>query len=167
MAAGVAGIGVALARVPELSLALTQGGAAFLGWYGVEALRRAASPGAMLADRAAGPSSLRATLGRAAGFTLLNPRVYLDTVLLVGAVGAAQAPDARPWFLVGACLASGAWFASIGYGARSLGPLFARPASWRVLDGLVGATMLVLAAALAGRAIGAITAAPAVAAALR
>ena len=75
--------------------------------------------------------------------------LYLDTVMLVGAVGAQQAPALRPAFLVGACSASALWFAGLGYGARWLAPWFARPAAWRVLDTVIGLTMLVLAALLA------------------
>jgi L-lysine exporter family protein LysE/ArgO len=149
MTAGVVGVGAALGRLPGLVLALTAGGAAFLAWYGIGALRRAARPGALSAAGTSGATSLPGALARAAGFTFLNPHVYLDTVLLVGAVGAAQAPGAQASFLAGASLASFAWFAGLGFGARLLAPLFARPAAWRVLDGAVGATMLALAAGLA------------------
>jgi len=83
-----------------------------------------------------------------AGFTFLNPHVYLDTVLLVGAAGAAQPAPVRPLFVAGAIAASFLWFAALGYGARLLAPVFARPAAWRVLDTLIGALMLALAASL-------------------
>lgn len=97
---------------------------------------------------------LGAALARAASFTLLNPYVYLDTVLLVSAVGASQPPGGQPAFVAGAGLASALWFAALGYGARLLAPLFVRPAAWRVLDALVGATMLAIAAGLAANGIG-------------
>jgi L-lysine exporter family protein LysE/ArgO len=74
--------------------------------------------------------------------------VYLDTVLLMGSVGARQPADARAWFIGGAAAASSVWFASLGYGARLLAPLFARPRAWRVLDSMVGVTMLALAGLL-------------------
>lgn len=152
IAAGVAGLGAVLERLPGLAIALTLGGALFLGWYGIGALRRALRPaGGLAADGLAGPLSLGAALARTAGFTLLNPHVYLDTVLLVGAVGASQPTGGQAGFVVGAALASALWFAALGYGARLLAPLFARPAAWRVLDALVGGTMLTLAAGLALR----------------
>ncbi|GGE22454.1 amino acid transporter [Aureimonas endophytica] len=147
IAAGVAGIGAFLAAAPQLTRLLALGGAGFLGWHGFVALRRAAAPGAVALEQAGG-----LTLGRAlaatAGFTFLNPHVYLDTVLLMGAAGSAQAPALRPLFVLGAASASFAWFAAIGYGARLLRPLFLRPGAWRVLDILVGLTMLALAASL-------------------
>ncbi|GGC13892.1 hypothetical protein GCM10011494_35900 [Novosphingobium endophyticum] len=93
-------------------------------------------------------------LGATAGFTFLNPHVYLDTFLLMGMAGAAQPAAARPLFVAGAVTASFAWFAALGFGARLLEPLFARPAAWRVLDVIVGATMLVLAGTLLAGAIG-------------
>jgi L-lysine exporter family protein LysE/ArgO len=155
MAAGVAGLGAALDRLPGLTTALTLGGALFLGWYGLSALRRATRSADALTAEASGEAlTLGAALARTAGFTLLNPHVYLDTVLLVGAVGAAQPPGGQAAFVGGAGLASALWFAMLGYGARLLAPLFRRPSAWRVLDALVGVTMLALAATLVAHGIG-------------
>ena len=148
MAAGVAGLGAAIGRVPGLTSALTEGGAAFLAWYAFGALRRAIRPDVMATDPAGRAMPLRVALGRAAGFTLLNPHVYLDTVLLMGAVSAAMAVGERPGFLLGAALASTVWFLALGYGARLLAPLFRKPAAWRLLDGAVAVTMMVLAVML-------------------
>lgn len=148
IAAGVAGLGTLIGAAPALTGALTLGGALFLGWYGLSALRRALRPGALAAEDAAVAPGRRAVLLRAAGFTLLNPHVYLDTVLLVGTVGATHAPAAQPAFVAGAALASLLWFVALGYGARLLAPLLARPGAWRVLDLMVGAAMLALAAGL-------------------
>lgn len=138
IAAGVCGLALVLGNLPRLTALLTLVGATFLSWYGLRSLRRALRP--QLLDSAAGsaPLSLRAAVAHAAGFTLLNPHVYLDTLLLVGSIGARQPADARVWFVGGAAAASGLWFTSLGYGARLLAPLFARPRSWRVLDSLVG-----------------------------
>jgi L-lysine exporter family protein LysE/ArgO len=151
MAAGVAGVGGALQAAPALAFGLTVGGAIFLLAYGLRALWRALRPQVLVAapDHVALP--LRSVLLQAAAFTLLNPHVYLDTVLLVGSIGAQQPAGARGWFLFGAGLASVSWFSAIGFGARLLAPWFAKPTSWRILDGAVGATMLLLAAALVQR----------------
>lgn len=151
--AGVNGLGAILSLVPGLSLALSLGGAAFLAWYGVSALRRAASPEALaLADQ---PSiTLGAALAGTAAFTFLNPHVYIDTVMLMGAVGASLPAPERPLFMAGAALASLSWFSALGFGARFLAPLFARPAAWRVLDIVIGAVMLLLAASLLFGALG-------------
>lgn len=148
IAAGVAGLGAALEHVPDLVTLLTFGGAAFLACYGLAALGRAASPARLVTDAAGTGPSLGGALARVAGFTLLNPHVYLDTVLLVGSVGAAMPAGAQIPFVAGAGLASTGWFAALGFGARGLAPLFARPAAWRVLDLIVGVIMLCLAAGL-------------------
>jgi len=153
IAAGVAGLGAVLGRLPGLVTVLALGGAAFLGWYGLTALCRAARPEQLVADRAGAALSLGAALAQVAAFTLLNPHVYLDTVLLVGSIGAAQPAGAQAPFVVGAGLASATWFAALGFGARLLAPLFARPVAWRVLDLGVGVTMIVLAAGLLGYAL--------------
>ncbi len=151
IAAGVSGVGAFLAAVPQLTTMLTIGGAAFLGFYGFKALRRMAVPDAM-AVTAGGGMTLGRAIAATAGFTFLNPHVYLDTVLLMGAAGATQPAALRPLFVAGAASASFAWFAALGYGARLLMPLFARPAAWRMLDGLVGITMFTLAGSLVLRA---------------
>lgn len=145
--AGVNGLGGLLALVPGLSLALSLGGAAFLGWYGVSALRRAARASTMVAGGGAA-MSLGAALAGTAAFTFLNPHVYIDTVLLTGAVGAALPASERPLFIAGAVSASIAWFSSLGFGARLVAPLFARPGAWRALDLAVGLMMLGLAGSL-------------------
>lgn len=151
MAAGVAGLALLIGQLPGLELALTLGGATFLTWYGVAALSRAARPRALSAEGEDTPT-LAATLAKVAAFTFLNPHVYLDTVILVGAIGASQPEAGRVTFVAGAALASALWFASLGYGARLLAPVFARPGAWQALDLVIGATMLILAAGLILRA---------------
>lgn len=145
--AGVSGLGGVLALVPGLSLVLALGGAAFLSWYGISALRRAASPSALVIGAEAG-MTLGAALAGTAAFTFLNPHVYIDTVMLMGAVGASLPATERPLFMAGAVVASVVWFTSLGYGARFLAPLFAKPIAWRVLDVTIGVMMLTLAASL-------------------
>ena len=152
IAAGVGGIGALLGAMPQLTVALTVGGALFLGWYGLMAFRRMMTPEAMSVSTQGGGTLARA-LGATAAFTFLNPHVYLDTVLLMGAAGSAHPPALRAVFVAGAATASIAWFAALGYGARILTPLFARPSAWRVLDAVVGVVMLALAASLFGRAV--------------
>jgi L-lysine exporter family protein LysE/ArgO len=153
ISAGVAGLATVLGSAPILTMALTIAGTLFLLWYGLRALRRALQPRSL---RAAGSMrvSLRGAVAQAAAFTFLNPHVYLDTVLLMGSIGARQPADSRLWFVGGAALASGVWFAALGFGARLLAPLFSRPRAWQVLDVLVGATMLALAAALVRQTLG-------------
>jgi L-lysine exporter family protein LysE/ArgO len=148
ISAGVAGLAHVLGRAPVLTLALTFAGAIFLVWYGALALARAFKRQSLHAASGAERLSLRAAILQAAGFTFLNPHVYLDTVLLMGSIGARQPSDARMWFVGGAAAASGAWFTSLGFGARLLVPMFARPRAWQVLDVLVGTTMLLLAVSL-------------------
>ena len=127
---------------------LTIAGSAFLIWYGIRALQRALLPQSLRAAAGNEPLSLGNAMAQAAGFTLLNPHVYLDTVLLMGSIGTRQPPDMRIWFVGGAACASGVWFTTLGFGARLLAPIFARPRAWQVLDTLVGLTMLFLAVVL-------------------
>jgi L-lysine exporter family protein LysE/ArgO len=145
MAAGVAGLAAVIGSQPGLARVLAGGGALFLLGYGLRALWNARAPGALQATN--GPAfSRRQALLQVAGFTLLNPHVYLDSVLLIGTIGAQHAgAPARAAFVGGCVLASAVWFTALGYGARRLAPLFARPRAWQVLDALVGLTMLVLA----------------------
>ncbi|MGC4394937.1 LysE/ArgO family amino acid transporter [Hydrogenophaga sp. T2] len=148
IAAGVLGMAQLLGDRPALARTLALAGAAFLAWYGLRALGRARQAHRLQA--AEGGHGLRAgaALAQAAAFTLLNPHVYLDTVLLVGSIGAQQPGLLRAWFIAGASTASALWFCLLGFGARWLAPLFARPRAWQVLDALIGLTMLGLAATL-------------------
>ncbi len=146
--AGVLGMAQALGNHPALARALALAGAAFLALYGWQALRRARQPNRMqLPEGGAGLSRMGA-LAQAAAFTLLNPHVYLDTVLLVGSIGAQEPAALRGWFVAGASTGSLLWFGLLGYGARWLAPWFARPKAWQVLDLLIGVTMAVLAVLL-------------------
>ncbi len=145
--AGVAGIGTVVERAPAVLVVLRWLGAAFLLGYGLLAARRALRGGHLeaAADRQLGPS---AVLGTALAFTWLNPHVYLDTVLLLGSVANTHGTTGRWWFGAGASLASAVWFAALGYGARTLSPVFRRPGAWRVLDGGIAVMMVALAASL-------------------
>ena len=146
--AGVVGIGAIAAQSPVLRMAMIWGGAGFLLIYGALKIRAAVRPGAMPAGTDAAHQSLRATILMALAFTWLNPHVYLDTLGLVGAIGAGFAPGLRPAFAGGAILASFVFFFGLGYGARLLTPVFATPGAWRVLDLIIGAVMWALAAML-------------------
>lgn len=146
--AGVLGMAQALGERPGLARALALGGAAFLAFYGVQALRRALQPQQLRAAASAPGLGRAAAVAQAAAFTLLNPHVYLDTVLLMGSIGAQQPAGLRGWFVLGASVASVCWFGLLGFGARWLAPWFARPRAWQVLDALIGLTMFVLSALL-------------------
>jgi len=146
--AGVFGMAQALGERPGLARAMALAGAAFLAFYGWRALQRARQTSQLTAAEGGVGLSRGAAMAQAAAFTLLNPHVYLDTVLLVGSIGAQQPDALRAWFAAGASTASLTWFAALGFGARWLAPLFARPKAWQVLDGLIGLTMWVLAVLL-------------------
>jgi L-lysine exporter family protein LysE/ArgO len=146
--AGVAGVGVLVENAGWALDAVRWLGVAFLTVYGVTSLWRARSPEALRAADAPA-SSLGGVAARALALTWLNPHVYLDTVLLLGSLAASHGPGGRWWFALGAGLASVAWFLGLGYGARLLSPLLARPRAWQVLDVLIGLTMLTIAVSLA------------------
>jgi L-lysine exporter family protein LysE/ArgO len=145
MGIGVFGLARWAAPHPLLLSGLVVVGAAFLLAYGWSAARRAWAVQQLSVDMRHVEVGVRGVVLQTLALTLLNPHVYLDTVMLVGAVGAQQAEGARAVFLAGAGLASALWFAGLGYGARWLAPLFEKPIAWRCLDALVALTMWVLA----------------------
>jgi L-lysine exporter family protein LysE/ArgO len=147
---GVAGLGTLVQREPVLLALARWGGALFLAGYGLLAARRAFSDH-RLAGGQGEPLSLRAAILACLGFTYLNPHCWLDTVVLVGSLSAQQPDGLRYVFGAGAASASVVWFFALGYGARLLAPLFARPLAWRVLDGGIAAVMWSLAATLLWR----------------
>lgn len=138
---GVGGLSASLGRNPLALEGLAAAGASFLGWYGFNAARRACSNQSLSAASAGAAQSARGVLLQTLAVSLLNPHVYLDTVLLIGSVGVQQPAPLRPAFLAGVWTASLGWFTSLGFGSRLLAPVFARPIAWRLLDALVAVVM--------------------------
>jgi len=150
IAAGVGGGGLLFAAVPWLVEVVRWIGAAFLLLYGLFAARRALRRSRLETADAASPktASTLAVAATCLALTWLNPHVYLDTVLLLGTVANTHG-DARWAFAAGAGLGSILWFSALGFGARLLAPLFARPIAWRVLDAIIAVVMIALAISLA------------------
>ena len=146
MAAGVAGFGALITAHPQVVTLARFGGAAFLIVYGMLAARRAWRPSGLTPSQA-GPSRLAGVVLTCLAFTFLNPHVYLDTVVLIGALSN-EHRDGRWLFGVGAAVASAVWFTTLGFGAGRLRGLFARPTAWRILDGLIAVTMIALGVAV-------------------
>jgi L-lysine exporter family protein LysE/ArgO len=142
--AGVLGFGAIVKAYPQIELIARFGGAAFLIAYGLKSFYAAyRSDQALVAEGATASSALKVALTCLA-FTWLNPHVYLDTVFLLGAISV-QYGEQQDLFGIGAVCASFVFFFSLGYGARVLRPLFAKPKAWRVLDLMIGAIMITLA----------------------
>jgi L-lysine exporter family protein LysE/ArgO len=151
IAAGVIGAGAVLTRLPSLLTAVRVLGGAFLIGYGLLAARRAARPSPLLSGTSRQGNGTRATAATCLALTWLNPHVYLDTVVLLGAI--ANTHHGQRWpFAAGAAVASATWFFSLGYGARLLRPVFARPTAWRILDSGIAAVMLTLGTLLIANA---------------
>lgn len=148
VALGVAGMAQMLARYPSLAQYLTLGGAAFLLTYGLFAFRRMwlAPDAAMGAQEPqSAPRGMMSVLAALAAITLLNPHVYLDTVLLMGSIGAQQEGAGRWSYVIGAASASCLWFVLLALAGRRLRHWFANPRAWQVMDGITGVMMLMLA----------------------
>jgi L-lysine exporter family protein LysE/ArgO len=145
--AGVAGFGLLSAKAPWLGEAMRYAGAAFLLAYGALRFRAALRGGEALVPAAAAPASLSRVVGTTLLLTWANPHVYLDTLMLIGSIAAQYAPHGAA-FGTGAALASAVFFSALGFGARLLAPLFARPAAWVVLEVIVGVTMWAIALGL-------------------
>lgn len=144
---GVTGVGSVVASNPTLGSIAAWGGAAFLIWYGLGAFRAALKGGSLETGGEMG-RTLQRTLMLALAVTLLNPHVYLDTIVLMGSVsGQFPVPD-RYVFGMGAATASCAWFFLLSLGGQMLAPVFRRDVTWRVLDGVVCLTMWTIAASL-------------------
>lgn len=145
--AGVAGMGALISASPIFLAIATWGGAAFLLIYGAKALKAAINPGALrLKER--GIDSLHKAIGTTLALSLLNPHVYLDTVILLGGLGGRYPGYEGYWFGAGAASFSFLWFFTISFGAKALTPVFRSPNAWRILDLLVCLTMWSIAAIL-------------------
>jgi len=142
IALGAGGFGTIVASSPGLLAFALWGGAAFLFCYGIRSFRSAVRPGALTTGGESKEGEGRAAVVAATlALSLLNPHVYLDTVLLLGSLAGRFGGHSRILFAIGVMAASFVWFYGIGYGARVFAPLFSKPIAWRVLDILVGCTM--------------------------
>ena len=146
---GIAGAGAVFEQFPWLVELVRWAGAAFLATYGVLAARRALRPAptGLEGDKGRDGITVATAIATCLALTWLNQHVYLDTVVLLGSIGSTHG-DGRWAFAVGAGIASILWFAALGFGARLLAPLFARPLAWRILDGVIALMMLALAVML-------------------
>lgn len=152
MTAGVLGVGALLAASPMLALALALGGALFLFVYGGRAFYKAFGPAAALDSArapAVGSDSARAVFISTLAITLLNPHVYIDTLLIVGGIAGTLTLAAKGQFLVGVLMVSLLWFFGLGYGARALQSWFQSARTWRVLEFCIGGVMWWIAFELA------------------
>ena len=149
--AGVLGFGYLIEQMPGLIDWITWGGAAFLFVYGLKSFISAFKPEQLDDKKAKGmmkEGGTKETVLILLGISLLNPHVYLDTVVLIGGLSASYGEIGKYWFGVGAMLASFIWFFALGYGARLLSPLFAKPKAWQILDILIGIVMWGIALSL-------------------
>ena len=144
---GINGVGSAVAANPLLGQLTVWGGALFLLWYGALALR-SAWQGDTFETNSVKVTTLRAVMTTTLAITLLNPHVYLDTMVLLGGISG-QFPDSQRFlFGAGAITASFIWFFSLSFGAGLLAPLFRKKSAWRILDGVVCLTMWSIAVSL-------------------
>ena len=145
---GVTSFGQIAQWLPWLAPAMRYAGAAFLIWYGAKSMRAALqSNDALIVGTERKAAGLAKALIACLAITWLNPHVYLDTVVLLGTISTRFAGETGS-FAAGAVSGSFLFFFSLGYGARLLAPLFARPVAWRILDGAVALVMWMIAATL-------------------
>ena len=144
---GMFGVSAALMAMPQALEILRWLGVAFLGWLAVQAFVRASRGRAALEVGEVTKRSLKGVLFTTLAVTLLNPQVYLDTLLLIPAVGAQQADSTT--FVAGASSASILWFGLLAWGGSALAPVLSRPLAWRIIDGVIGLMMAGIALHLA------------------
>jgi L-lysine exporter family protein LysE/ArgO len=149
---GTGGLGALIQTVPALFEIVRWFGVAYLVWFGISSVRRAFASESMSLDGDSA-TSRRGIVLSTVTFSLLNPHVYLDTVVFLGSIANQFGAD-RWWFALGACVASFLWFFGIAYGARRLSRYVTRPIFWRILDSVIAVTMFTIAGVLATSPLG-------------
>lgn len=145
---GVGGFGAILTSNTFLLDLARWGGAAFLLYYGFRSFRAVFRSESLKIDVSSERPGLKMSILTVLALSLLNPHVYLDTVVLLGSIGAQFPAHERLYFSFGAILASFVWFFVLGYGARYLAPLFQKPLAWKILDFFIGCVMWAIAFSL-------------------
>ncbi|MDO4897088.1 MAG: LysE/ArgO family amino acid transporter [Moraxella sp.] len=140
---GVLGFGGLIDKSPTVKLTLAILGAVFLFWYGYRSFKSAYQGGENLSVDTTHhtPTTPKKAIATTLALTLLNPHVYLDTLVLVGTIASPLNFTQKYAFLVGAVGASALWFFGLGYGARLLIPLFKKEKTWQLLDAFIGIIM--------------------------
>lgn len=146
--AGVLGLGFFIKGNQLLINSIAVIGIVFLSVYALLSFKSAFKNESMKIDDEVKTNPLKKVITMLLVFTFLNPHTYLDTVLLIGGIGANVEDSMKLYFLLGAVSASAFWFTLLGFGARALIPLFKKPITWKILDILIGILMLVIAYSL-------------------
>lgn len=143
MSIGVLGLGSALASNAYLSASLALLGAIFLATYGGFSFKNAfvSNNALIIDDKQPNTAQLKTVVLSTLAVTLLNPHVYLDTVVIVGGIAGTMSFEQKLQFLAGALLSSFVWFFGLGFGARFLLPIFQKPNAWRLLEFFIGCIM--------------------------
>ncbi|TFY88621.1 lysine transporter LysE [Pseudomonas kairouanensis] len=146
IALGVSGLGSLLESRPTLVALLLIFGAAYLLWFGAQRLLACLRDQSMPDTQ--GVDSPRGLLRTAVVLGFANPYAWLDTVVLIGSIGAAKPLNQQAFFATGAMTASLLWFVFLTLGCQRLTRLFRAPVVWRWLDAGVAMLMVYLAAML-------------------
>lgn len=148
ISAGVLGLGFFIQGNQLLINSIGIFGIIFLSFYAFTSFKSAFKNESLKIDNEIKINPLKQVLTLLFVFTYLNPHTYLDTILLIGGIGANVENSLKIYFLLGAVLASTVWFVSLGFGARLLIPMFKKPITWKVLDISIGILMLIIAYSL-------------------
>lgn len=146
---GVKGLGFVIASNDYLMLTTKYGGILFLFFYGFKCFYSALFKSNSIEDtHITGKKSLSSVIITLLAMSFLNPHMYLDTILLIGTIGAQLPENQRLYYIAGASVASIIWFFSLAYGSRLLTPIFQKPIAWKILDAIIGIIMWSIAFSL-------------------
>ncbi|WP_245763723.1 LysE/ArgO family amino acid transporter [Pseudoalteromonas denitrificans] len=145
---GVFGGSQLIASSDWILLLVTWGGISFLLVYGLISFKAAWQNKYQDFTSEKGLKSKSAVVATTFAVTLLNPHVYLDTVMILGSVGGQFVGNEKLAFAIGTMLAGLIWFYSLAMGAAKMAPWLAQPKVQRVIDILVGLIMWLVAYSL-------------------
>ena len=150
MSLGILGVGTFVAHNKILQLLLAGGGMLYILWFALQSFLSIWQTQSMELRRSDTPGTVKAAILGTLAITLLNPHVYLDTVVIIGGIAGTLEATHKPLFLLGVLTSSAIWFYGLAYGARKLAPLFRKPITWQILNFLIGLMMLFIAYQLGG-----------------
>ena len=145
MSLGILGVGTFVAKNQLLQLLLAGGGMLYILWFALQSFLSIRHPQRLELKNTESAGTIKMVIVGALAITLLNPHVYLDTVVIIGGIAGTLETEHKPIFLMGVLTSSAIWFYGLAYGARKLAPLFRKPITWQVLNFLIGSMMLFIA----------------------
>jgi len=147
MSVGVWGGAKVFTTYPWLLTSIGIVGSLFMFYYGYLCFK-SAYQGDNSFTKETKSHNFKAILLACCAFTILNPHVYIDTIVILGGFAANLSAEQRPWFVLGGISGSFLWFFGLSLLGQKLSPILSKPKSQQIINFVIACMMWLLASYL-------------------